>query len=51
MPDPHALYVVTGVVVLGLVVWVIAVLSLAEARPPPPAEEKKTPGADAGPSL
>jgi protein phosphatase len=34
MPDPHALYVVTAVVVLGLVAWVVIVLSrpAAEAR-------------------
>lgn len=30
MPDPHVLYVVTAVVVLGLVAWVVVVLS----RPP-----------------
>src|SRR5258708_21122423 len=33
MPDPHVLYVVTAVVVLGLVAWVVVVLSR------PPAEE------------
>jgi protein phosphatase len=27
MPDPHALYIVTAVVVLGLVAWVVVVLS------------------------
>jgi protein phosphatase len=27
MPDPHVLYVVTGVVVLGLVAWVVVVLA------------------------
>jgi protein phosphatase len=51
MPDPHVLYVVTAVVVLGLVAWVVVVLSRppreeehAEAGPPvePP---KKTPSA------
>jgi hypothetical protein len=52
VPDPRVLYVVTGVVVLALLVWVIAVLWLAEKRLPPPAEERKTPptGADAGAS-
>jgi hypothetical protein len=30
MPDPHVLYVVTAVVVFGLVVWVGVVLSLSE---------------------
>jgi protein phosphatase len=47
MPDPHALYVVTAVVVLGLVAWVVIVLSrpvvaqpaaLAKASPSPPPE-------------
>src|SRR6202044_2709480 len=31
MPDPHVLYVVTAVVVLGLVGWVIVVLSRPES--------------------
>jgi len=34
MPDPHVLYVVTAVVVLGLVVWVIVVLSQPEDDKP-----------------
>jgi len=39
MPDPHVLYVVTAVVVLGLVAWVVVVLSR------PPAEEAHADGA------
>jgi protein phosphatase len=34
MPDPHVLYVVTAVVVLGLAVWVVVVLSRAERAEP-----------------
>jgi PPM family protein phosphatase len=41
MPDPHVLYVVTAVVVLGLVAWVVVVLSR------PVAEEAPSPGASA----
>jgi serine/threonine protein phosphatase PrpC len=39
MPDPQILYVVTAVVVLGLVAWVIVVLSRSEGKDvaPPPA--------------
>jgi protein phosphatase len=50
MPDPHVLYVVTAVVVLGLVAWVVVVLSRPVAEGPggaraeggslPPAGEK-----------
>jgi protein phosphatase len=49
MPDPHVLYVVTAVVVLGLVAWVVVVL----ARPVPSAAGMEGPGsvaASAGPS-
>ncbi|MGA7121206.1 MAG: hypothetical protein WBY94_13965 [Polyangiaceae bacterium] len=42
MPDPHILYVVTAVVVVGLVAWVIAVL-LRPADGAPPAGGKKPP--------
>jgi PPM family protein phosphatase len=35
MPDPNVLYIVTGVVVLGLVAWVIAVLSRPDSQPAP----------------
>jgi protein phosphatase len=55
MPDPHVLYVVTAVVVLGLVAWVVVVLSrpLKEeqhAETGPPSETpKKTPSARPGP--
>lgn len=41
MPDPHLLYVVTAVVALGLVAWVVVVLS----RPVEHAEERKEPDA------
>jgi serine/threonine protein phosphatase PrpC len=33
MPDPQVLYIVTAVVVLGLVAWVIVVLSRPEGKP------------------
>lgn len=39
MPDPHVLYVVTAIVVLGLVTWVIIVWTrppAAEPGPPQP---------------
>ncbi len=45
MPDPQVLYIVTAVVVLGLVTWVIVVLARPEKRdepralPPDPAAE------------
>jgi hypothetical protein len=44
MPDPHLLYVVSGVVVLGLVTWVVVVLATApplgqRPRPAPPEEK------------
>lgn len=42
MPDPHVLYVVTAVVVLGLVAWVVVVLSR-------PAEEERRAGAAPAP--
>jgi hypothetical protein len=38
MPDPHVLYVVTAVVVLGLVAWVIVVLARAPVLPQAPAK-------------
>ncbi|HEY6462910.1 MAG TPA: hypothetical protein VIY73_22220, partial [Polyangiaceae bacterium] len=38
MPDPHVLYVVTALVVLGLVAWVVVVLSR------PVADEAAAPG-------
>jgi PPM family protein phosphatase len=53
MPDPQVLYIVTAIVVLGLVAWVIVVLSRAErpegavvsqsglAEPEPPADHAK----------
>jgi serine/threonine protein phosphatase PrpC len=55
MPDPHVLYIVTAVVVLGLVAWVVVVLSrpaeqaVEGAQPartpsgPPPAKTASTP--------
>jgi hypothetical protein len=36
MPDPQVVYVVTGIVVLGLVAWVIVVLTRAEKPSPGP---------------
>lgn len=36
MPDPHVVYIVTGVVVLGLVGWVAWVLAMAPKQPPAP---------------
>ena len=36
MPDPLVVYVVTAIVVVGLVAWVIAVLTRAEKLPPTP---------------
>ena len=39
MADPHALYVVTAVVVLGLIVWVGIVLTRPAPEPPPPPEK------------
>jgi hypothetical protein len=52
MPDPRVLYVVTAVVVVGLVAWVIAVL-LRPANNEPRASAEKPPqpppgAADAG---
>jgi hypothetical protein len=47
MADPHALYVVTAVVVFGLVVWVGLVWTRAFPEPQPPAE-KPTPSTPAG---
>jgi serine/threonine protein phosphatase PrpC len=58
MPDPHVLYIVTAVVVLGLVAWVVVVLSRpaeqalegpVESKParipsaPPPAKQPSQP--------
>ena len=37
MPDPHVLYIVTSVVVLGLVVWVVVVLARPDRDEPPQA--------------
>ncbi len=53
MPDPHVLYVVTAVVVVGLVAWVIAVLLRQPANDEPRASAEKPPrpppgAADAG---
>ena len=47
MPDPHVLYIVTAVVVLGLVAWVVVVLSrpAEQALEGGPAESK--PASDA----
>jgi hypothetical protein len=42
MPDPSTLYLVTAVVVLGLVAWVVFVLSLPANEGPQAAEEKKS---------
>jgi serine/threonine protein phosphatase PrpC len=49
MPDPHVLYVVTAVVVLGLVGWVVMVLSRPDIEMPlragialPPREKKSS---------
>ncbi|HEY3822697.1 MAG TPA: protein phosphatase 2C domain-containing protein [Polyangiaceae bacterium] len=61
MPDPHVLYVVTAVVVLGLVAWVVVVLSRpageelgAAGLAPAPGSSKKMasapPGAASTPS-
>lgn len=47
MPDPHVLYAVTAVVVLGLVAWVVVVLSRpAEPRLGPKIETKPRPAGD-----
>ncbi len=50
MPDPHLLYVVSGVVVLGLVIWVVVVLAIAppiteapHPAPVPAPDEKEPP--------
>src|SRR5580704_15932344 len=48
MPDPHVLYIVTAVVVLGLVAWVVAVLSRPprdDSPPQEPREKEKKEGA------
>ncbi len=48
MPDPQVLYIVTAVVVLGLVAWVIVVLSRPEGKGDSRAlESKATRGAEA----
>jgi serine/threonine protein phosphatase PrpC len=54
MPDPHVLYVVTAVVVLGLVGWVVMVLSRPDSEAliragltQPPAGQRSTPRARA----
>jgi protein phosphatase len=44
MPDPHVLYIVTAVVVLGLVAWVVVVLS-RPATDEPAAQAPATPAA------
>jgi serine/threonine protein phosphatase PrpC len=50
MPDPHVLYVVTAVVVLGLVAWVAVVLSLPVRADLPTAQKGQADGApEAGP--
>jgi serine/threonine protein phosphatase PrpC len=36
MPDPHVLYVVTAIVVLGLVAWVVVVLARPDTAAPSP---------------
>ncbi len=41
MADPHLLYIVTAVVVLGLVAWVIVVLARAPALPPVAAKREE----------
>ncbi|HEX8789946.1 MAG TPA: protein phosphatase 2C domain-containing protein [Polyangiaceae bacterium] len=66
MPDPHVLYIVTAVVVLGLVAWVVVVLSRpaealegpAQSKPagrtpsgPPPAKPASTPPPAKSPKL
>jgi hypothetical protein len=43
MADPHALYVVTAIVVLGLVVWVGIVLSRPAPDQRSPASDKQSP--------
>jgi hypothetical protein len=43
MADPHALYIVTAVVVLGLVVWVAIVLSRPAGGEGPRAPEGPSP--------
>jgi hypothetical protein len=48
MADPHALYVVTSVVVLGLVVWVAVVLLRPPIEERPPSPEKESPSQTAG---
>ncbi|MGH7298551.1 MAG: PP2C family protein-serine/threonine phosphatase [Polyangiaceae bacterium] len=58
MPDPHVLYVVTAVVVLGLVAWVVVVLSrpvqegagAAGASPEAAAKPSSPPAAPGSPS-
>jgi len=45
MGDPHALYIVTAIVVLGLVVWVTIVLSRPGAQDPPIPEKPVPPPA------
>src|SRR5271165_5054641 len=52
MPDPRSLYIVTAVVVTGLVAWVIAVLARAPAivkAPAADAGDKPAPKADPAP--
>jgi serine/threonine protein phosphatase PrpC len=53
MPDPQILYVVTAVVVLGLVAWVIVVLARSEGNDAPraPALEPGPKAAEAGHAL
>jgi hypothetical protein len=53
MPELRALYIVTGVVFMGLVIWVVSVLSrrdnklvpprAREEEPPPPRSETSPP--------
>lgn len=45
MPDPQVLYIVTAVVVLGLVAWVVVVLSRPET--PSPVKNRSRPGEEA----
>jgi serine/threonine protein phosphatase PrpC len=49
MPDPHVLYVVVAVVVLGLVAWVVAVLSRPVVEPKPLAPKPAAEPADKPP--
>ena len=50
MADPHALYVVTAVVVLGLIAWVAVVLSRPGSVQQQPSPQEQSPSQSPDPA-